>query len=73
MSPHSHLIKFNPDTIDRNGFVSVKDAARLASLSKETVYQKIQSREIRAYRLGKRVVIKAGDFLQWIDLNARPV
>jgi len=47
-------------------FLSVAAAARQSSLSTRLLYKKIQNRELRHFKVGKRIVIDEQDFLDFI-------
>jgi len=42
-------------------FISVKQASERSSLSKRFLYEACQRRELRFYRVGRRIVIEAKD------------
>jgi excisionase family DNA binding protein len=47
-------------------FLSVAEAARQSSLSARLLYTKIQNRELRHFKVGKRIVIDEEDLLDFI-------
>ena len=47
-------------------FLSVAEAARQSSLSARLIYTKIQNRELRHFKVGRRIVIGEQDLLDFI-------
>ncbi len=47
-------------------FLSVAEAARQSSLSARLLYTKIQNRELKHFKVGKRIVIDEEDLLDFI-------
>ena len=50
-------------------FLSVAEAARQSSLSARLLYTKIQNRELRHFKVGKRIVIDSQDLHDFITQN----
>ena len=46
--------------------VSIEEAARLYGLSKSTLRRGIQSRRLRAARVGRRIVIRISELEKWL-------
>lgn len=46
--------------------MSIKQASEVSSLSKRFLYQKIQNRELKGYKIGKRIVIEFTDLINFI-------
>lgn len=42
-------------------FLSIKDAAKYSSLSPRLLYQLVERREIRSFKVGKRIVLDIND------------
>jgi len=47
-------------------FLSIKDAAKYSSLSPRLLYQLVERREIRSFKVGKRIVLDINDLDQFI-------
>jgi len=55
-------------------FLSIKEAARYSSLSMRFLYDLCQNKEIKYYRVHKRIVIGAKDLNEYITRNViKPV
>ncbi len=55
-------------------FLSIKEAARYSSLSTRFLYDLCQNKEIKYYRVHKRIVIAAKDLDEYITRNViKPV
>ena len=52
-------------------FFSVKQASGYSSLSQRFLYEKCQNRELRFFKVGRRIVIERQDFL--VFLTQEPV
>lgn len=48
-------------------FLSVRQAAERSSLSSRFLYEACQRKELRFYRVGRRIVIDAGDLEEFIQ------
>lgn len=51
------------------GFLSIKKAAEYSSLSRRFLYEIVAKREIRSYKIGKRIVLDSQDFEKYIKQN----
>ena len=51
------------------GFLSIKQAAEYSSLSQRFLYEIVAKREIRSYKIGKRIVLDSQDFEEYIKQN----
>ena len=47
-------------------FLSIREAAEYSSLSPRFLYKKCQDRELRFYKVGRRIVIKRKDLEEFI-------
>lgn len=54
----------------RKKYCSVKEAAEFSSLSKRVLYKKLQNRELKFYRVGKRILIELQDLNDFIKQSA---
>jgi len=50
-------------------FLSIKQAAEYSSLSQRFLYEIVAKREIRSYKIGKRIVLDSQDFEEYIKQN----
>ena len=53
------------------GFLSIKQAAEYSSLSQRLLYEIVAKREIRSYKIGKRIVLERQDLEQFLKQNVR--
>jgi len=53
------------------GFLSIKQAAEYSSLSQRFLYEIVAKREIRSYKIGKRIVLDSQDLDQYIMQGVR--
>lgn len=51
------------------GFLSIKQAAEYSSLSQRFLYEIVAKREIRSYKIGKRIVLDSQDLEDYIKQN----
>lgn len=51
------------------GFLSIKQAAEYSSLSQRFLYEIVAKREIRSYKIGKRIVLDSQDLEEYIKQN----
>lgn len=51
------------------GFLSIKQAAEYSSLSQRFLYEIVAKREIRSYKIGKRIVLNSLDLEDYIKQN----
>ena len=51
------------------GFLSIKQAAEFSSLSQRFLYEIVAKREIRSYKIGKRIVLNSQDLEDYIKQN----
>ncbi|HEB36383.1 hypothetical protein LCGC14_0802570 [marine sediment metagenome] len=51
------------------GFLSIKQAAEYSSLSQRLLYEIVAKREIRSYKIGKRIVLDSQDLEDYIKQN----
>ena len=51
------------------GFLSIKQAAEYSSLSQRFLYEIVAKREIRSYKIGKRIVLDSQDHEDYIKQN----
>ena len=51
------------------GFLSIKQAAEFSSLSQRFLYEIVAKREIRSYKIGKRIVLNSQDIEDYIKQN----
>lgn len=50
-------------------YVSIKDACKLVSIGRTTIYSSISTGELPSYKIGNRRLIKVADLLCWIEEN----
>lgn len=50
-------------------FLSISQAAKFSSLSERFLYKKAQDRQIRFYKIGKRIVIDIQDLIEFVKRN----
>jgi len=52
-------------------FFSIRQAAEFSSLSQRFLYEIVAKREIRSYKIGKRIVLDTQDLEDYIKQNVR--
>lgn len=52
-------------------FLSIKEASRYCSLSARLLYEIVAKREIRSYKIRKRIVIDVEDLVEYIRQNVQ--
>lgn len=51
---------------EERSFLSIKQAAKISSLSTRFLYEACQRRELRFYRVGRRIVIEQKDLEEFL-------
>ena len=58
-------------TRDGSVLLSPADAAKLAQVSRETIYREIDRGELRARHVGRQLRIDPGDFRDYLEKDTR--
>jgi excisionase family DNA binding protein len=66
-SAHEHSVAY----ARRRGPTLPADAARIASVSRETIYREIDRGELRALHVGRQFRIDPDDFQHYLDREAQ--
>ena len=66
----SYIPRLPNGELDPQGFVDVPTACRISFQSKQTIWRLLQKGELRRFKLGDRTLVKIGDLLALIRVEA---